>query len=320
MDLKFAVLIDVDNISYSNAVQILDEIRHNGDIVICRAYGDWSNERLSQWKRQCLDLAIRPMMQFQEGKNSSDGLIFIDAIEIRSVLPCPVNAFCLVSTDSDFSSLSTRLREYGFYVMGIGNENAKKGYINTFQKYVYISNLTIKNVQTDYSDEKGIDALSDINPQKVFDEVYWSITNENAWVYLSTIGGKIRQKYPAFDHRTYGFYKLLDFVKALDNTYEIKTDDCWPPGHLIRAKEKENVKNEVVDTKIIGSIQRIIGTYGFLSYNNEAYYFHEVNLINMKIDELLLGSKVKFEIAKNPDKNGITHQEKNGIAINIEKL
>ncbi len=317
MEYRFAVLIDVDNISYSNASRIIDEVRQYGEIVICRAYGDWSSERLDSWKNQCVELAIRPMMQFQAGKNSSDGLIFIDAMEIRSTSPCPVNAFCLVSTDSDFSSLSTRLREYGFYVIGIGNENAKRGYINTFHKYIFVSNLEIA--------KQNIDGLSEMvkkteedDPLHIVSEAYWDITNDKAWVYLSSIGLKIRQKYPAFDPRSFGFEKLLDLVRALSSVFEIKEDECASPGYLIRSIDGEKEKIQKREDIYIGTIDRLIRNYGFIKYEGNSYFFHEINLKGITIKDLAVGSIVGFKIVKLPNPNGVTNQEKNGTANEVE--
>lgn len=321
MENRFAVLIDVDNISYSNANSILDEIRQGGEIVICRAYGDWSSDRLATWKKQCLDLAIRPMMQIQDGKNSSDGLIFIDAMEIRSMQPCPVNAFCIVSTDSDFSSLSTRLREYGYFVVGIGNENAKKSYINTFHKFVFLSNLDMRQAERAEEAEVAVADSDDkqySDPQRIVDEVYWSLSPERDWVYLSALGYKIRQKYPAFDQRTYGFPKLLDLVKAMDARFERRTDDCSPPGYLLRCRDAEPRGDAPkADDRLIGIVERVIANYGFIAYEGQTYYFHEVNLEGAAMDDLRPGMKVRFNVAKSPNPSGVTKAEQNGLAARV---
>jgi hypothetical protein len=321
MSKKFAVLIDVDNISFSYAESLVNEVKGYGEIVICRAYGDWSSDRLQSWKEQCSKYAIRPMMQIQAGKNSSDGLIYLDAMEIKAMNPIPVDSFCIVSSDSDFSSLSIRLRESGYYVIGIGNENAKISYINTFHKYIYLSNL-ISVIDT-IKEEKKVDNILSKDPVDIINEAYNDITDEKNWVYLSTIGNKIYQKYPAFDYRTYGFAKMLDLVRACSEIYEIKDDACSPPGYLIKQKENyDSQNNEKVklENKVEGIIERIVGNYGFIRFNEYTYFFHSLNLKNCGIDDIVKGQKVSFIISKKPNINGETNQEKNGIAAEVEVM
>jgi hypothetical protein len=322
MDKKFAVLIDVDNISYTYAKAIIDEVKRYGDIVICRAYGDWSNDRLQTWKYECSNYAIRPMMQIQAGKNSSDGLIFLDAMEIKAMNPIPVDSFCLVSSDSDFSSLSIRLRESGYYVIGIGNENAKTSYINTFQKYIFLSNINVLDNPSNTVIKNDTGPINE-DPANILVEAYSSITDEKNWVFLSTVGSKIYQKYPSFDYRTYGFPKMLDFVKACSDQFEIKTDSSTPPGYLIKLKESYIPINTNVhkdDKKCIGVIEKIVGNFGFIRYENHTYYFHELNLLGILIKDISKGDNIKFSISKEPNDEGMTNQEKNGIASEIEKI
>ena len=119
---RFAVLVDGENISPRFLGPILAEINRSGDIILTRVYGDWTEPHMSGWKELLRRYPVRPVQQFSYGQNAADGALLMDAIEIVSTNRNPVNAFCIVSSDSDYYSLALRLREHGMYETGIGRQ------------------------------------------------------------------------------------------------------------------------------------------------------------------------------------------------------
>ena len=122
---RFAVLVDGENISPRFLAPILAEINRSGEIILTRVYGDWTEAHMRGWKELLQSHPVRPVQQFRYGDNASDGALIMDAIEIVSTNRNPVNAFCIVSSDSDFYSLALRLREHGMYVTGIGRRELR---------------------------------------------------------------------------------------------------------------------------------------------------------------------------------------------------
>src|SRR5215203_7487437 len=137
-ELKLAVLIDADNIPYSNVKGMLEEIAKYGTPTFKRIYGDWTKPTLSGWKTVLLENAITPIQQYSytKGKNSSDSALIIDAMDI--LYTGNVDGFCIVSSDSDFTRLATRLREAGMKVFGIGERKTPPALISACDKFIYI--------------------------------------------------------------------------------------------------------------------------------------------------------------------------------------
>src|SRR6478735_6996296 len=140
-DLRLAVLIDADNISYSNIKAMMEEIAKYGTPTFKRIYGDWTKPTLSGWKTVLLENAITPIQQYSytSGKNSSDSALIIDAMDI--LYTGGVDGFCIVSSDSDFTRLATRLREAGKKVFGIGEKKTPAAFIASCNKFIYIEIL-----------------------------------------------------------------------------------------------------------------------------------------------------------------------------------
>src|SRR3990167_1329196 len=137
-ELRFAVLIDADNVPYSKIKEIMDEIAKYGMPTIKRIYGDWTKPNLAGWKNVLLENAITPIQQYSytTGKNSSDSALIIDAMDI--LYSEKVEGFCIVSSDSDFTRLATRLREAGMKVIGIGEKKTLNPFITACDKFIYI--------------------------------------------------------------------------------------------------------------------------------------------------------------------------------------
>jgi len=155
MNINLAVLIDGDNIPSANVKEMMEEIAKYGNPTIKRIYGDWTNPHLSKWKKLLLENAITPIQQYAytTGKNATDSAMIIDAMDI--LYSEKVNGFCLVSSDSDFTKLATRLREAGMQVIGIGEKKTPTPFIVACDKFIYIEILRKKTVSQRSTAKKG---------------------------------------------------------------------------------------------------------------------------------------------------------------------
>lgn len=231
-DLKLAVLIDADNIPYSNIKGMMEEIARYGTPTFKRIYGDWTKPTLSGWKGVLLENAINPVQQYSytSGKNATDSALIIDAMDI--LYTGQVDGFCIVSSDSDFTRLAMRLREAGKVVLGIGEQKTPAAFIAACNKFIYIEILP-KEIKEDVrpaakkSSNKKQEEIQKGNklPASVKKLVVRSIndlTGDDEWVFLSTLGNHINRKQPSFDPRNYGFKKLADIIR---NIPEIEVEE-----------------------------------------------------------------------------------------------
>jgi uncharacterized LabA/DUF88 family protein len=229
-DLKFAVLIDADNVPYANVKEMFEEIAKYGTPTFKRIYADWTKPTVSGWKNVLLENAITPIQQYSysSGKNSSDSALIIDAMDI--LYTGKVDGFCIVSSDSDFTRLATRLREAGMKVIGIGEKKTLTPFITACDKFIYIEILkkhepenqqeigTKKTTKTN----KPNNAISQIDPKiiKLFADSITDLEDENGWAFLGDLGNLMLKKKPDFDSRNYGFPKMLALLKSM-NKFEI---------------------------------------------------------------------------------------------------
>ena len=231
-DLNLAVLIDADNIPYANIQGMLDEIAKLGTPTIKRIYGDWTAPTVSGWKPALLEHAITPIQQYgyTRGKNATDSAMIIDAMDILH--SNKVDGFCLVSSDSDFTRLATRLRESRMTVIGIGEKKTPKPFIVACDKFIYIEiigggtsgNKTTKTRKpSDKSTTKSVSKYDSISKgfvnliRKSVDD----IADDNGWASMAELGNLILKKKPDFDPRNYGFQKLTPLIQSLSTYFEI---------------------------------------------------------------------------------------------------
>ncbi|HBS85109.1 MAG: Maebl [Bacteroidetes bacterium GWF2_38_335] len=235
-DLRLAVLIDADNIPYSNIKGMLDEIAKLGVPSIKRIYGDWTKPTISGWKQSLLEHAITPVQQYSytSGKNATDSAMIIDAMDILHLQK--VDGFCLVSSDSDFTRLATRLRESGMLVIGIGEKKTPNPFIVACDKFIYIEILeraktsSIKKDKTKTSKSEQVAAPKEHKPRvervnnniiHLLKKTVEDLGNESGWASMAEVGGLIIKKKPDFDPRNYGFMKLTPLIKSLSEHFEI---------------------------------------------------------------------------------------------------
>jgi len=242
-DLKLAVLIDADNIPYSNIKGMLDEIAKLGLPTIKRIYGDWTKPTVSGWKPALLEHAITPVQQFSytTGKNATDSAMIIDAMDILHNQQ--VDGFCLVSSDSDFTRLATRLRESGKLVIGIGEKKTPNPFIVACDKFIYIEIIAaLEPPKTEAAATPRRTAKVDSINKKLIQLLKSSIEDlaeDNGWAFLAEVGALLIKKKPDFDPRNYGFPKLTPLIKSLSEYFEIDE----------REVEKTHIKHIYVKIK-----------------------------------------------------------------------
>lgn len=222
-EMKLAVLIDADNISYQYIKGIMEEIAKYGLPTIKRIYGDWTKDTTTGWKKVLLENAITPIQQYSytTGKNSTDSAMIIDAMDI--LYTNRVDGFFIVSSDSDFTRLATRLREAGMKVFGIGEKKTPSPFIAACDRFTYVEIIqsTFKvAVQTEIvkKGEKEV-RLPIPNVDRAIKSLIATsiddVADENGWAFLAEVGNLIIKKRPDFDSRTYGFSKLTPLLKRL---------------------------------------------------------------------------------------------------------
>lgn len=220
-DLRFAVLIDADNVPYANVKGMMEEIAKYGTPTFKRIYGDWTKPTITGWKSVLLQNAITPIQQYSytSGKNATDSAMIIDAMDI--LYTGRVDGFCIVSSDSDFTRLATRLREAGMKVIGIGEKKTPDPFITACDKFIYIEILSSEDVSTPDVRTKHTkkDSLQKLD-KRVINLVKASINDvadESGWAFLGEVGTLILKKQPNFDARNYGFKKLLQLMKSVSD-------------------------------------------------------------------------------------------------------
>ncbi|MCR6641234.1 MAG: NYN domain-containing protein [Sporocytophaga sp.] len=223
-DDKLAVLIDADNVPYANVKEMLEEISRYGTPTIKRIYADWTKPTVSGWKNILLENAITPIQQYSytTGKNSSDSALIIDAMDI--LYSAKVNGFCIVSSDSDFTRLATRLREAGMTVIGFGEKKTPQPFISACDKFIYLEILKSSQQDTYSNTQKALkpkvkgEPLSKVDAETIqmIIESANDLADESGWTFLANLGNFIIKKKPDFDPRNYGFPKLLPLIKNIN--------------------------------------------------------------------------------------------------------
>ena len=253
-DLRFAILIDADNISERYIKIILDEASNAGLATYKRIYGDWTSPRLASWKNVLLENSIIPMQQYSYtyGKNSTDSAMIIDAMDI--LYSGTVDGFCIVSSDSDFTRLAARLRESGMQVIGMGEQKTPEPFISACNQFKYLD-LLYAQQQAEEREERrreeaeraaaarerasqggrGAQAPAPESPKsdrrrdlkrvrRAIDAILDQFSDEDGWVSSGVLGDQLGRRLPDFDVRNFGFKKLTSFVKSL-GSYEYDAQD-----------------------------------------------------------------------------------------------
>lgn len=261
-ELKYAVLIDADNISDKYIKIILDETAKNGVATYKRIYGDWTNTRLGSWKSVLLDNSITPIQQYSytTGKNATDSAMIIDAMDI--LYSGTVDGFCIASSDSDFTRLVARLRESGMYVTGMGESKTPKPFISACNQFKYLDILLSKEQEEEKALKKEEITITkatakttrakkgtketalkkpeeELKPQtdlKMIKKAIISLVEEcsddDEWILSSELGNQLSKRFPDFDVRNFGHSKFSAFIKSLNIL------DCEQEKNIVRFRIK----------------------------------------------------------------------------------
>ena len=308
----FAVLVDGENISPRFLGPILAEINRSGEIILTRVYGDWTEPHMGGWKELLQSYPVRPIQQFRYGQNATDGALIMDAIEIVSTNRNPVNAFCIVSSDSDYYSLALRLREHGMYVTGIGRQGTKNILVRSCNRFIYLENLG-------FSSSTSIEGAVESSPgqipvEDIVRRAYEaSDEDSDGWLLLAHLGQAIRREHPDFDPRSYNYTNLLDILRSYPDLFEVRSNNKTPPVYWMRLIPTDSAYN-----KLSGNIKRFMTNYGFIRGEKGDYFFTKANLpVEQREHHIKPGTPVEFLEIKAPDPSGENSSEKNGRASNV---
>lgn len=300
---NLAVLIDADNTSHNLIGVILEEIAKYGTAYVKYVYGDWSSSALKPWKDKCLSYGLIAVQQFAytAQKNATDIAMVIDAMDL--LYSKTFDGFCLVSSDSDFTGLASRIRRDGVIVYGLGKENTPEAFRKSCDKFIYTNNLIVeadeieslvpdKNSDIKLSSEmlnvNGTDSeLSNNNVVKktskelrcdtklmnLFRNAIKSHEDENGWANLGVVGSYISKIQPEFDYRSYGFTKLSALIKAID-LFEYKT--IGSQLVISNLKKKANDTPQKINSNIVTGMRQAINA-NLSPVNNGWVYLGDIS-------------------------------------------
>ncbi|MBQ9808433.1 MAG: NYN domain-containing protein [Ruminococcus sp.] len=212
-EMRYAVLIDADNVAARYTKYILDEVSNYGVVTYKRVYGDWTRTNLAGWKNMALDNAITPVQQYSytTGKNATDSAMIIDAMDI--LYSHNIDGFCIVSSDSDFTRLAIRLRESGMHVIGMGEKKTPKPFSTACNAFKYLEVIAEEETQGSGDDNDKVEL-------QTLESAIIRIIAENAnlqeEINIGELGSRLQGRYPDFDVRNYGYSKFSQFLKDFD--------------------------------------------------------------------------------------------------------
>jgi uncharacterized LabA/DUF88 family protein len=239
---KLAVLIDADNAQPSIVDGLLAEIANYGTANVKRIYGDWTRPSLIGWKDTLLEHSIQPIQQFAytTGKNATDSAMIIDAMDL--LYTGNFNGFCIVSSDSDFTKLASRIRESGLLVYGFGEQKTPGAFVSACDKFIFTEVLRAKTDATKQIAKKSSSELKqDTALVNLLRNAVEASSDESGWAHLAPVGSNIAKQSPGFDPRNYGYGKLGELVAAtkLFEIEERQVGDGNSKALYVRDKRKK---------------------------------------------------------------------------------
>lgn len=251
---KYAILIDSENVSAKYIDSIFDELSRLGSITVRKIYGDWS-KNINGWTKDCLlSYSIQPVQQFAytTGKNSTDSAMIIDAMDL--LYTSNIDGFCLVTSDSDFTRLASRLREAGKQVIGMGESKTPKAFVSACTSFKILDSLvyedlnrTAKPVTCDgnASDESNITSIRDI--KKTVYNIIDANDDKDKKTHMGEIGSRLVNKYPDFDVRNYGYSKLSTFLNEEFDDLDIDSGRQKFVSIRNHMDSKSDIKDKILD-------------------------------------------------------------------------
>ena len=212
---NIAVLVDGDNAQPSLVEEVLAEAVKYGTTTVRRIYGDWTTPSMSGWKVALQNDAFQPQQQFRytTGKNATDSALIIDAMDLPH--SGRIDGFCIVSSDSDFTRLATRIREHGPFVMGIGEPKTPRAFVNACEVFVLTTNLGGERKAGNAPEGNG-------DWTKVIRQAVAASAREDGWAFLGAVGSLVRKLDPAFDPRSFGHRQLSTLVESNPATFRTR--------------------------------------------------------------------------------------------------
>ncbi len=262
---RLAVLIDSENVSSKYIKYILDEISNYGVATYKRIYGDWTNKKAPRWEKVALENSLTPIQQYvyTKGKNATDSAMIIDAMDI--LYSGNVDGFCLVSSDSDFTRLASRLRESGMLVIGMGEQKTNEAFIASCTLFKYLEILAAEDTDDDAESEEPAKAgvtkekaaakttKGNFASKDVIEETILKIIADNdskdKVTTAGEVGSKLNSRYPDFDVRNYGYSQLSQFLrscKSIEVKQQGKSLNVCPVTSQITISEIEATVRELV--------------------------------------------------------------------------
>ena len=242
---KIAVLIDAENAQCSVLAAVLNELSKHGHIIVKKAYGDWSSIHLRNWKIPLNELAINPVQQFSytQGKNSSDAAMIIDAMDL--LYSKQFDAFALVTSDSDFTKLASRLKESQIFVFGVGESKTPAAFRNACDDFILTEVLDSHDEEK--SPEKAGSKMAAAKKTKkqlcqdsklvgILRTSVGQYADEDGWAVLSSCGSLIKRQYPDFDPRSYG-YRTFTLLFQATELFEMDRRGSGP-AQMVYVKER----------------------------------------------------------------------------------
>ncbi|MGF0103303.1 NYN domain-containing protein [Bariatricus sp. SGI.019] len=310
MDEKcYALLIDADNISAKYIKPILTELSKYGVITYKRIYGDWTSTQHSSWKDELLKNSITPIQQFSytQGKNATDSAMIIDAMDI--LYTNDVDGFCIVSSDSDFTRLVSRLRESGKMVIGMGENKTPEPFRKACDKFTILENLLIEQ---ELGRSKPEDVHDKLSKEKIEDAIIKMVIenqNSNKVTGLGEIGSRLVNLFPDFDVRSYGYNMLSKFLEefsriqlvksgnivsvALREDWEMKEDIDKYVLSIARKAGKNGIELSALGNKVYEKYKDFkISDYGYAQFNQ---YVKSIDHIKVEQDGTILKAKCTIQ-------------------------
>lgn len=235
---KLAVLIDADNASPAAIDSLLEEVATYGSASVKRIYGDWTNTQLSSWKNALPEHAIQPIQQFANtrGKNSTDSAMIIDAMDL--LYTGRFDGFCLVTSDSDFTRLASRIRENGLAVYGFGERKTPKPFVSACTEFIYVDEIEKTGSETKSKKTLSQKKAKSLTPReqgvkqfkgssalvKSVRNAVAELSEDDGWANLSVVNLRVKNAHSDFLPKNYGYAKLSDLLRATD-FFDIRKKD-----------------------------------------------------------------------------------------------